>query len=251
MEHDSSRSGYHEPGPVEDGHEGKLWGEPAQELNEPSYSINLIWAEARSTDGLVGAIGNAGGMPWHLSEDLRRFADLTVSHPVIMGRKTWESLGENYRPLPNRDNIVISHDAQYKASGATVVESLGEALGFAKEEAIPDDGIDRSEIWIIGGGTLFKECIAEASAAYVTELDTVVSADVYAPDVRKLAEQGDWKRVEVGEWLTPQKVKDSAVIPRYRFVRYVHVADPWKARRAKEVAEHFERREHRERDLNR
>jgi dihydrofolate reductase len=228
MEHDSSRSGYHEPGPVEDGHERGLhdeglWGAPAQELGEPTYSINLIWAEAKGANGQPGAIGNAGGMPWHLSEDLRRFADLTVSHPVVMGRKTWESLGEKYRPLPNRDNIVISHDAQYKAHGASVVESLGEALGIAEEQAIPDDGIDRSEIWIIGGGTLFKECLDQANAVYVTQLDTSVAADVFAPDVRGLVSQGSWRVGDVGEWRTPEKVKDAAAIPRFRYVRYERV----------------------------
>jgi dihydrofolate reductase len=180
-------------------------------------------------------------MPWHLSEDLRRFADLTVSHPVIMGRKTWESLGEKYRPLPNRDNIVISHDAQYKARGASVVESLGEALGIAKEEAIPDDGIDRSEIWIIGGGTLFRECLAQANAVYVTQIDATVAADVFAPNVRDLVSNGTWRVADVGEWRAPGKVKDAAAIPRFRYVKYERV-------NAARNNEYFGGHEHRERD---
>lgn len=222
MEHDSSsRTGYHEPEPVNDGREDDYWDDSAAE-SDLSSSINLIWAEAKTSDGQLGAIGNAGGMPWHLSEDLKRFADLTVSHPVIMGRKTWESLGEKYRPLPNRDNIVVSRNPQYKAPGATVVETLNEAIGIAKEEAIPDDGIDRSEIWVIGGGTLFKECLAEASRAYITQIDTVVPADVFAPDIRGLVETGQWKLADESEWRVPQK--DSSKISRFRYVRYDRVA---------------------------
>lgn len=158
-------------------------------------------------------------MPWHLSEDLRRFADLTVSHPVIMGRKTWESLGEKYRPLPNRDNIVVSRDPRYKAPGATVVDSLEAAVGIAREEAIPDDGIDRSEIWVIGGGTLFDQCLDHASRAYVTEIDVAVDdGDVFAPDMSVLEQSGQWVRSEASEWQVPSK--DSAQIPRFRYVRY-------------------------------
>lgn len=221
MEHDSSRSGYHEPKPVFDGREEEYWDEAAAESEEFGYSINLIWAQAFDESGTPGAIGNAGGMPWHLSEDLRRFADLTVSHPVIMGRKTWESLGEKYRPLPKRDNIVVSRDPEYKAPGATVVDSLEEALGIAEEEAIPDDGIDRSEIWVIGGATLFRECLSQASNAYVTEIDARVPADVFAPDISALVSEGAWVQTDASEWKIPQK--DNATIARYRFVHFERV----------------------------
>ena len=81
---------------------------------------------------------------------MRHFTELTVSHPVIMGRKTWESLSPKFRPLPNRDNIVISHDRPISRR-AHVVDSLDDALDLARQEAIPDDGLDRSEIWVIGG----------------------------------------------------------------------------------------------------
>lgn len=219
MEHDSSsRSGYHEPKPVMDGRDEEYWDDPAAESGEFGYSINLIWAQANAANGKPGAIGNAGGMPWHLSEDLRRFADLTVSHPVIMGRKTWESLGEKYRPLPNRDNIVVSRDPDYRAAGATVVESLEDAVDIAKEEAIPDDGIDRSEIWVIGGGTLFRECLPQARTAYVTEIDATVDADVFAPDMAELTKDGTWIQTDTSEWKVPKK--DGAAIKRYRFVRF-------------------------------
>ena len=146
MEHDSSRSGYHEPEPGSAGLSAteEDWGDDYPK----TFSVNLIWGEARDKEGRAGAIGLNGGMSWHCAEDMKHFKELTVSHPVIMGRKTWESLGVKYRPLPNRDNIVVSHDPMYRAPGATVVTSLDDALDMARQEAIPDDGLDRSEIWI-------------------------------------------------------------------------------------------------------
>lgn len=115
MEHDSSRSGYHEPEPGLAGREEEEdWGDDFPK----TFSVNLIWAQACDKEGHDGAIGFEGGMPWHLPEDMRRFTELTVSHPVIMGRRTWESLSPKFRPLPNRDNIVISHDPSYCALGA-------------------------------------------------------------------------------------------------------------------------------------
>ena len=96
MEHDSSRTGYHESEPGIAGPENLLeddWGDDYAK----TFSINLIWAQANDKEGRPGAIGFDGGMPWHLSEDLRRFKELTVSHPVIMGRKTWESLNPKFR----------------------------------------------------------------------------------------------------------------------------------------------------------
>ena len=153
MEHDSSRSGYHEPEPGLAGREDEEdWGDDFPK----TFSVNLIWAQACDKEGHDGAIGFEGGMPWHLPEDMRHFTELTVSHPVIMGRKTWESLSPKFRPLPNRDNIVISHDPSYFAPGATVVDSLDDALDLARQEALPDDGLDRSEIWVIGGAKVFE-----------------------------------------------------------------------------------------------
>ena len=189
MEHDSnSRSGYHEPEPGSAGlEESEDWGDDFPK----TFSVNLIWAQARSKSGQQGAIGYKGGMPWHLSEDLKHFQELTVSHPVIMGRKTWESLSPKFRPLPNRDNIVISHDPSYFAPGATVVDSLDDALDLARQEAIPDDGLDRSEIWVIGGAELFREAMPIANKVYVTDIDAEVDADTYAPDIDALAERGE------------------------------------------------------------
>lgn len=219
MEHDSnSRSGYHEPEPGSAGlEESEDWGDDFPK----TFSVNLIWAQARSKSGQQGAIGYKGGMPWHLSEDLKHFQELTVSHPVIMGRRTWESLSPKYRPLPNRDNIVITHDTQYRAVGATVVGSLEDALDLARQEAIPDDGLDRSEIWVIGGAELFREAMPIANKVYVTDIDAEVNADTYAPDIDALAERGEWSVTDRSARLTPKNA-DSG-IEGYRFRTFERV----------------------------
>ena len=143
---------------------------------------------------------------------MKHFKELTVSHPVIMGRKTWESLGVKYRPLPNRDNIVVSHDPMYRAPGATVVTSLDDALDMARQEAIPDDGLDRSEIWIPGGAQLFAEALPFADKAYVTDLAATVDADSYAPDMASLVEAGMWRKPKWASGIRPPR-RSPASIP--------------------------------------
>ncbi|MCI1635368.1 dihydrofolate reductase [Bifidobacterium sp.] len=221
MEHDSSsRSGYHEPKPGRTGHadDEEEWDNSEITPRKP-YSVNLIWAQAHDTHGRDGAIGFEGSMPWHLSEDLQRFKELTISHPVIMGRKTWESLQERYRPLSNRDNIVVSRQPHYEAAGATVVDDIEAALEIARQESIPDDGMDRSEIWVIGGAQLFDDVISQADKAFVTVIDAAVQADTYAPDIAELVDAGLWRISESGEWRSPNK--HSAVVRRFRFMNYV------------------------------
>lgn len=215
MESGSSRSGYHEPvsgfaGPevLEDD-----WGDDFPK----TFSVNLIWAQAHDKEGRSGAIGYQGAMPWHLSEDLRRFKELTVSHPVIMGRKTWEALDERFRPLPNRDNIVVSRDRDFHAPGATVVDNLEEALDMARQEAIPDDGLDRSEIWVIGGSQLFNQLLPLASKIFMTQIDAKVDADAYAPDLSAAVEDGSWKLVENSGWQKPKKADG---IKRFRYLTF-------------------------------
>ncbi len=216
MEHDSSsRSGYHEPGPGESGPgETEDWGDDMLK----TFSVNLIWAEATDRDGRAGAIGFEGGMPWHCAEDMRHFKNLTVSHPVIMGRRTWESLDVKYRPLRSRDNFVVSRNPHYVAPGATVVDSLDAALDLARQEAIPDDGIERSEIWVIGGAQLFREALPLADKAYVTMLKAEVNADAYAPDIAALVDAGLWRIVDKTPWRTPESIDDG--VAAYRFVAF-------------------------------
>lgn len=227
MEHDSSsHNGYHEPKPGRAGRydQDDDWNEPEDEHvghHDEQYSVNLIWAQATSRNGRRNAIGYQGGMPWHLSEDLQRFKELTISHPVIMGRKTWESLSEGSRPLKNRDNIVVSRNVHYRAQGATVVEDIDAALCIARQESIPDDGIDRSEIWVIGGAQLFEAALAHATKAFVTEIRTEVDADTYAPDILQLVDAGLWRLEQETTWTQPHDTANT--ISDYRYVTYEKV----------------------------
>lgn len=122
------------------------------------------------------AIGRAGGLLWSLPTDMRRFKELTTGHPVVMGRKTWESLPERFRPLPGRPNFVVTRDQSYKAPGAIVAYSLESALAQAR--AVPDN----DEVFVIGGGQLYAEALALAERLYLTLVDDDAEGDVFFPD---------------------------------------------------------------------
>ena len=125
-----------------------------------------------------GVIGRGGGLPWKLSSDLKLFRQLTIGRPVIMGRRTWESLG--IQPLPDRHNIVITRKPDYRAQGALVVHSLDEALATARRLAVAD-GAD--EIAIIGGGEIFAEALAAGlvDRIYLSEVDLEPAGDTVMP----------------------------------------------------------------------
>ena len=148
-------------------------------------AIGLIWAEAH--DGVIGA---HGVMPWHLPEDLAHFSRTTMGSPVVMGRKTWDSLPERFRPLPGRANIVVTRQPEWHAEGAVAAGSVEEALALAASDAddVCDefgDHVDRREadarIWVIGGAELFGLTIGLADRLVVTELDLDVEGDTHAP----------------------------------------------------------------------
>ncbi|KRA22434.1 dihydrofolate reductase [Microbacterium sp. Root61] len=139
--------------------------------------IGLIWAEAHG-----GVIGASGGMPWHVPEDLAHFKEVTNGSPVVMGRKTWESLPERFRPLSGRRNIVVTRQEDWAADGAERAGSLAAALA---------DASSSEWIWIIGGGELFRESVALADRLEVTELDVDVTGDTFAP------ERPDWQRESI------------------------------------------------------
>lgn len=105
-----------------------------------------------------GVIGAKGGLPWRLPEDLKRFKRLTLGHPVIMGRRTWQSLG---RPLPGRANIVVTRRQGFAAPGARVAGSLEEALALCEGEAL---------VYVIGGEALYRAALPRASAMLLTEI---------------------------------------------------------------------------------
>ena len=142
----------------------------------PAPVVGMIWAQTTN-----GVIGRDGGMPWHLPEDLAHFKRTTLNHPVIMGRKTWESFPDKYRPLPGRTNIVISRRPEMRdqlvAEGAVVVDSVEDAMS----EAAASPGGD--EIWVLGGGEIFNLTTQHSNAASVTVIDMETDGDTYAPQL--------------------------------------------------------------------
>ena len=114
--------------------------------------ISLIAAVAKNL-----AIGKDGQLLWHLPEDMRYFRETTRGKPVIMGRKTWESLPDAFRPLPGRKNIVISRNPAYDAAGATLVGSLSEAIGQTHEA---------EEVFVIGGADIYRQALPLAQRLY-------------------------------------------------------------------------------------
>jgi dihydrofolate reductase len=120
-----------------------------------------------------GVIGRDGGLPWRLKSDLAIFRSVTMGKPVIMGRKTWESLPK--KPLIGRMNIVLSKDGSFEPHGAVVCEEFGDAVSIAKEQA-EEDGA--SEVCVIGGASLFGLALQKARRLYLTEVDAEIDGDV-------------------------------------------------------------------------
>jgi dihydrofolate reductase len=120
-----------------------------------------------------GVIGRDGGLPWRLKSDLAIFRAVTMGKPVIMGRKTWESLPK--KPLVGRTNIVLSRDGSFEAKGAVVCEDFSEAVQIAREQA-EDDGA--GEVCVIGGASLFELALGRAARLYLTEVEAEVPGDV-------------------------------------------------------------------------
>ena len=129
--------------------------------------INLIWAQARDR-----VIGKDGTMPWHLPEDLAHFKRLTQGWPVVMGRKTWDSLPPRFRPLPGRTNIVITRQTDWNEAGAHSVASLASALELCQASA---------EVWIIGGAQIYAQAEPLAQRVEATEIAQDFEGDAFAP----------------------------------------------------------------------
>ncbi len=129
--------------------------------------LNLIYARAAN-----GVIGNDNALPWHLPEDMAHFKRMTAGCPVIMGRKTWDSLPPRFRPLPGRINIVVTRQAGWSADGAQVANSLQEAIALTGEAA---------EAWVIGGAQIYAEALPHAQRVVVTEIARDYDGDAHAP----------------------------------------------------------------------
>lgn len=121
-----------------------------------------------------GVIGRDGGLPWHLPADLKHFKRLTVGKPVVMGRRTFDSIG---KPLPGRHNIVLTRDPAWRADGVTAVPNLAEAVAAAGLQA----GARPDEIMIIGGATVYAEALPSARRAYLTEVHAEPAGDTLLP----------------------------------------------------------------------
>jgi dihydrofolate reductase len=142
-------------------------------MPQASTRLHLIFARARN-----GVIGKDNALPWHLPEDLAHFKRTTLGHPVIMGRKTWDSLPPKFRPLPGRLNIVVTRDAQWQAEGASRAGSLNEAMALCPPG---------SQAWVIGGAQIYAAALPLASTAVVTEIDQDFEGDAHAPEFN-----GEW-----------------------------------------------------------
>ena len=125
-------------------------------------------------------IGKNNALPWHLPADLKHFKQLTMGKPIVMGRKTFESIG---KPLPGRTNIIVTRDTSYIAEGCVVVHSLDEALSIAKEQ---------EEAMVIGGAKLFEQILPLAERIYLTEIHQEFDGDTHFPDLNK----DEWSECE-------------------------------------------------------
>jgi dihydrofolate reductase len=137
--------------------------------------LSIIVAMARNR-----VIGSGGALPWRLSADLRRFKRLTMGHPIIMGRRTFESIG---RPLPGRATIVVTRSPEFRPPGVSVAGSLPDALRLAG---------DTDEAFVIGGGQVFAESMPLADRLYLTAVDADVEGDTFFPPFDESA----WRLVE-------------------------------------------------------
>lgn len=134
-------------------------------------------------------VGVRNQLPWKLSADLKRVKELTMGHHIIMGRKTYESIG---RPLPGRTNVIITRNRNYQVEGCVIVSSLEEAIEISKAD---------SEVFIFGGGEIFKEAIALASKIYMTKVHTDIDGDTYFP----LLKPFDWRTIQMKEYKADEK----------------------------------------------
>ncbi|MDR3152217.1 MAG: dihydrofolate reductase [Bifidobacteriaceae bacterium] len=168
--------------------------------------VSLIWAEAYHKDGKAGAIGNKGKIPWVLSEDLKHFSDLTKGGTVIMGRRTWESLPQSAKPLPDRKNIVITtHPKNIENHGVLILNSLKEAIARSNTE----------NVWLIGGEKIYKAGMKYATEAYITRIRKKVEADTSAPRLSLF-----WRQVNKSDWLLSKNGE------QYCFYKYSKVKIP-------------------------
>jgi dihydrofolate reductase len=161
----------------------------------PLPTLSLIAAVARN-----GAIGKAGGLIWHEPEDQKHFRRVTMGCPVIMGRKTWDSLPVRFRPLPGRRNVVITRDAEWRAEGADAVNSLDAALALLA---------GAPKAFVIGGAEVYALALPHTTELVLTEIDAELDGDTFFPP---------WDRTRFTVTSTEQRLSATGI--GYRFVTY-------------------------------
>ncbi|WP_406151102.1 dihydrofolate reductase [Streptomyces sp. NBC_01012] len=168
-------------------------------------NIGLIWAQTPA-----GVIGADNAIPWRVPEDMAHFKATTLGHPVVMGRRTWDSLPARFRPLDGRRNIVVTRDPDWAAEGAERAGSVAGALELAGE---PQESAFPTEVWVIGGGEIYRAAIEYATTLSVTEVESTARGDVHAP-----VPGPEWKVTDDRGWGT------STSGLRYRIRRYTRSA---------------------------
>lgn len=159
--------------------------------------VGLIWAQT-----VEGVIGRDNTIPWRIPEDTAHFKETTLGHPVVMGRRTWESLPPRFRPLPGRRNVVVTRQGGWSDDGAETAHSVEHALDLAGDSA-----------WVIGGSQIYTAALPFANELVVTEIDADIAGDAVAPPI------GDeWAVGDDGDW----RISEPSGL-RYRFRRYVRV----------------------------
>jgi dihydrofolate reductase len=160
--------------------------------------LSLIAAVARG-----GVIGRDSAIPWRIPEDMRRFRKLTMGHPVVMGRRTWDSLPDRFRPLPGRRNVVVTRNPAWKAEGAEPAGSLADALLRLD---------DADHVFVIGGGELYADALQLADELLLTEIDAEIEGDTFFPS---------WERTAFEETSREEHVSETGV--QFAFVTYLRI----------------------------
>jgi dihydrofolate reductase len=162
-------------------------------------TVTIVAAVARN-----GVIGRDGAVPWRLPEDMRRFRATTTGHAVVMGRKTWDSLPDRFRPLPGRRNLVLTRDPEWAGEGAESAGSLEEALSLVR---------DAQEVFVIGGAEIYESALPHADELQLTEVDADYEGDTFFPA---------WDPAEFAEAGRERHVSETGL--PFTFVRYVRRA---------------------------
>ena len=149
--------------------------------NKP-VKITMIAAAAKNL-----TIGKSGDLPWRLPDDMKFFMDTTTGHPVIMGRKSYEALPPKFRPLPNRTNIIVTRNQDYQANEAVVLTDIQSAIKYAET-------IEVEEIFITGGGEIYKLGLDHATHIYLTEINAEVEGDAHFPEFDRSEWQEVWRK---------------------------------------------------------